>query len=323
MTQIRNRSDLFPGTRTTRGYNGLKAVLGELYGVNIRYFVEVDFDGFKGVVDAVGGVTINVQIPVLDDAFPGQSGSQATRVYIPTGIQHMDGDQALRYARSRHTSTDFDRARRQQRVLLSLREQADPVELIPRLPELVNALKRTVKTDIPTAQIAALLSLASSVDTKNIRSYVFTPPLYQLEFLTSPRGYIIVPYVERIRSAVRNAFKADLIEEAAREALAEEGAQVWVLNGTGEANRGTRLAGYLAYRGLAASAPRQRPEGAVPAATRIEVYGEALTRFPATIAFLETTFKVTVTTATAAGVGADIVVTIARSTPVLEAPALP
>jgi LCP family protein required for cell wall assembly len=322
-TQIRGRSDLFPGTSVTRGYNGLKAVIGELYGLDIRYFVEVNFEGFKAVVDAVGGVTINVQIPVLDDAFPGQGGSQATRVYIPTGIQHMNGDQALRYARSRHTSNDFDRARRQQRVLLSLREQADPIELIPRLPELIDALKRTVRTDIPIDQLDELLGLASNVDTKNIRSYVFTPPLYQQEFTSSPRGYIIVPYVEKIRTAVLNAFKADPIEEAAREALAEEGAQVWVLNGTGEANRGTRLAGYLAYHGLAASAPRQRPEGAVPATTRIEVYGDALEKFPVTIAFLEARFKVTAVAATDPGVSANVVVTIGRNTPALEAPALP
>ena len=53
----------------------------------------------------------------------------------------MDGDQALRYARSRHTSTDFDRGARQQRVLLSLRQQADPQALIPKLPELVAPLQ--------------------------------------------------------------------------------------------------------------------------------------------------------------------------------------
>ena len=129
--------DLFPGTDRTRGYNALKAILGNLYGLDIKYFVEVNFEGFVKVVDALGGVTINVQIPVVDDAYPGEGG-RLERLYIPSGIQHMDGAQALRYARSRHTSTDFDRGQRQQRVLLSLREQADPQELIPHLPELVD-----------------------------------------------------------------------------------------------------------------------------------------------------------------------------------------
>ena len=90
----------------------------------------------------------------------------------------MDGAEALRYARSRHGSSDFDRGARQQRVLLSLREQADPQDLIPRIPELIDALKSAVSTDIPIDQLAPLLGLASQVDTKNIRSYVFAPPFY-------------------------------------------------------------------------------------------------------------------------------------------------
>mgnify|MGYP006170163311 CR=1 FL=1 len=147
-TSVRNRADLVPGTDATRGYNGLKLVLGELYGLDIKYFVEVNFNGFKRVVDAVGGVTINVQVPVVDDSFPGST-RRTQRLYIPSGIQHMDGEQALRYARSRNTSDDFDRGARQQRVLLSLREQADPQVLLPRLPELVDALKSAVRTDIP------------------------------------------------------------------------------------------------------------------------------------------------------------------------------
>ena len=98
----------------------------------------------------------------------------------------MNGAEALRYARSRHGSNDFDRGARQQRVLLSLREQADPQDLIPRIPELINALKSAVSTDIPTNQLAPLLGLASQVDTKNIRSYVFAPPFYCERHLRRP-----------------------------------------------------------------------------------------------------------------------------------------
>ena len=184
-TSVRTRNDLFPGKGNLPGYNGLKAIMGNLYGLDIKYFVEVNFDGFKKVVDTMGGVTINVQVPVTDDRFPAIDNS-LRRVYIPSGIQHMDGAEALRYARSRHGSNDFDRGLRQQRVLLSLREQADPQDLIPRLPDLVKALKSTVKTDIPVAQLAPLLGLASEVDTKNIRSYVFTPPFYQKEYTVEP-----------------------------------------------------------------------------------------------------------------------------------------
>jgi LCP family protein required for cell wall assembly len=315
---VRNRPDLFPGNRTTRGFNGLKALMGELTGLDMKYFVEVNFQGFRKVIDEIGGVTVNVQVPLVDNAFP--SGGRALRVYIPSGLQHMNGSQALRYARSRYTTDDFDRGARQQRLLLSLREQADPIALIPRLPELITALKSAVKTDIPVDQLDDLLGLADSVDTRDIRSFVFNRPTYQTEVISGPRGYILVPKLDVIRRTVRNAFKGDATTEQQREALAQEGARVWVLNGTSEARRGSRLAGYLEYHGLTASAPRQKPEGGVPRDTRIVAYNGAEERFPATIEFLEKVFDVTVTTKIDATIRADVTVTIGRDTADLQAP---
>jgi LCP family protein required for cell wall assembly len=321
---VRKRDDLFPGDpkKNLPGYNGLKAILGNLYGLDIKYFVEVNFDGFRRVVDQMGGVTINVQMPVTDDRFPSTDNS-LRRIYIPSGIQHMTGAAALQYARSRHGSNDFDRGIRQQRVLLSLREQADPQALIPRLPDLVQALQQTVKTDIPVDQLAPLLGLASEVDTKNIRSYVFAPPFYQKEFLSSPRGYIIEPNIPRIRAAVQDAFTANPSDEAERQKLADEGADLWVLNGTSDSTVGPKLAGYLEWQGISASAPRQKPPGAVPAKTTIVAYNGALADNPDTIAYLQQTFGVTVTEKDDPAVRTDFILTIGKNTPKLEAPLAP
>ena len=323
-TNIHRRTDLFPGSvkNGTVGYNGLKAILGYLYGLDIKYFVEVNFDGFKKVVDVMGGVTINVQVPVSDDRFPSIDGG-LRRVYIPSGIQHMNGAEALRYARSRHGSNDFDRGARQQRVLLSLREQADPQALIPRLPQLIDAVGSAVSTDIPPDQIAPLLGLASQIDTKDIRSYVFAPPLYGIESAPGAAVYSIHARVAQIRAAVRTAFTTDPADEAQRQDLAAEGAAVWVLNGTGDPGRGTAIADYLDFHGLAASAPRQKPAGAVPPDTTIVAYNGADTNMPDTIAYLQKTFGVTVTTRTDPAVAADIVITVGRATPTLEAPVGP
>lgn len=323
-SSVRKRDDLFPGDpkKNLPGYNGLKAILGNLYGLDIKYFVEVNFDGFRQVVDQMGGVTINVQMPVTDDRFPSVDNS-LRRIYIPSGIQHMDGAEALRYARSRHGSNDFDRGIRQQRVLLSLREQADPQALIPRLPDLVQALQQTVKTDIPVDQLAPLLGLASEVDTKNIRSYVFAPPFYQKEFLSSPRGYIIEPNIPRIRAAVQEAFTANPSDEAERQKLADEGADLWVLNGTGNTAIGPALAGYLDWNGINASAPRQKPQGAVPATTTIVAYNGALADNPETVAYLQQLFGVTVTEKDDPAIRTDFILTVGKNTPQLEAPLAP
>ncbi len=321
-TSIRNRADLFPGTDRTRGFNGLKAVLGELYGIDIRYYVEVNFIGFTQTVDALGGTTINVQLPVTDDHFPGEDG-RARRVYIPVGPQHMTGAEALVYARSRHGSNDFDRAQRQQRVLFSLREHADIPTLLPRVPGLVAALSQAVRTDIPRDLLPDLLGLAARIDTKDIRSFVFTPSLYQTEYQSSPRGYILVPKLERIRTAVRDAFEVDLDLQARREAMSAEDATVWILNGSGVKGQAARIAAYLDYVGLAASAPTQRPDGPIAAGTSIVVYNGAELTKPATVTLLETLFEVTATFVADPAVRVDIVITTGKATPDLAAPTAP
>jgi LCP family protein required for cell wall assembly len=324
-TQVRGRADLFPGTNQTRGYNGLKALLGTLYGLDIKYYVEVNFEGFKKVIDALGGVTVNVQIPVVDDNYPGEDG-RPRRVYIPAGIQHMDGSEALIYARSRHGkngrgSDDFDRGARQQRVLLSLRQQSDPVALLQRIDQLVDALKQTVHTDIPVGEMPNLMGLAGSIDTRAIRSFVFAPPLYQREILEGdPRGYVIIPNVAKIRAAVDAVFEVDPAEAARREALALEKASVWVLNGTGEAGQASRIADYLEVNGITASAPNQRPDARGLSTTRILAYNGAETEFPATAAFLTEIFDVELTPAADPAVRTDFAITTAPSTPELTPP---
>src|SRR4029078_11606695 len=126
-----------------------------------------------------------------------------------------------------HLAPRRDGGPRQPRVLLSLRQQMDPQALIPKLPDLVAALKSTVRTDIPVSQLDELLRLASQVDTANIRSYVFAPPLYSYDTCADARGCIVVPNIARIKQAVKNAFSADPRDEALRQSLAGEGRQRW------------------------------------------------------------------------------------------------
>lgn len=316
-TDARARSDVFPGNSNTRGFNALKSVLGYLYGLNIQYYAEVNFTGFRDIVDNMGGVTINVQNPVLDDRYPGDRGT--LRVYIPAGVQHMTGSQALIYARSRHTSSDFDRAQRQQRIITSLREQVDPNRILANLPGVLDALKGTFKTDIPTSKLPQLIQLSSQIDTTKIRSFVFSPPRYQTEFLNSSRGYIIEPNVTAIRKAVATAFKIDAKLEAEREKLAGENGVVWVVNGSGQVGQASQIAAYLEYLGLTASAPTQRPDK-TQTATRIRVYNGRESELPGTIALLENLFGVKAQLVTDPSVRVDIIVTTGTRTPSLTPP---
>ncbi|HEY6570315.1 MAG TPA: LCP family protein [Candidatus Limnocylindrales bacterium] len=313
----RNRTDLWRGEKSqTRGFNALKALLGELYNLDIRYYVMVNFQGFRDAVNTLGGVQINVQIPVAESDYP--VGGAVTRVYIPAGPQHMSGPQALIYARSRHRAQggDFDRGRRQQRVLVSLREQMNVQSIMTNLTDLVKTLKQSVNTDIPVAEVPKLLSLADSVDTKNIRSYVFAPSFYATEATEAVRGYIIEPNIVRIRKAVKEAFSTPAELLALRERLGAEAARVWVLNASGRPGLSARSADRLAYDGMDASAPNQRPN--TLANTKIVVYNGAETTMPETIAYLEDLFNTTVTTAVDPKVTVDMIVTLGRNAPDLE-----
>ncbi len=318
---VRRRPDLFPGTEATRGYNGLKAILGNLYGLDVNYFVEVNFDGFKKVVDALGGVTINVQMPVLDDYYPGDR--SAERIYIPAGVQHMTGAQALVYARSRHASTDYDRGQRQQRVLLSLRQQVNVGAVLPHLDELAAAVGSALRTDIPRELMPQLLGLAEGIDTHDIRSYVFSPRVYGTEGSRQGLGFVIFPDIAKIRAAVASAFKTDPAVEARREKLSEEDATVWVLNGSGSSGQASGIAAYLTYLGTTASAPNQAPSGGTRSATTVIAYNGAETDKPETAALLASTFGVTVQPVTDPNAHVDFVVTTGRSTPSLTPPPAP
>ncbi len=314
----RNRSNLWPGKSTTaRGFAALKAILGELYGIDIPYYVEVNFSGFRHAVDTLGGVQINVQIPVAESDYP-VGGGVVTRIYIPAGPQHMTGAEALIYARSRHRAQggDFDRGRRQQRVITSLKEQMNPRAILANLDQLVTDMKGSVKTDIPVSMMPKLLSLADGIDLKNIRSYVFSPSYYATEGYNNGGQYVIWPNVSRIRKAVGQAFSTSTDVLDLRDRLSAEEARVWVINGSGRSGLNADAADYLAYDGLDASAPNKKAK--TQATTTIVAYNGAETAMPATVKYLEDLYKVKVTTAVDPTATVDMVITLGRDAPSLS-----
>jgi hypothetical protein len=281
----------------------------------------VNFKGFTDAVDTLGGLQVNVQIPVAEDSFP-ITDQLKTRVYIPAGPQHMDGSAALVFARSRHGSNDFDRGHRQQRVIVSLKEQANPEAVFANLPSLIAALKKSIKTDIPlgTDVLPKLLSLAENVDTKSVRSYVFAPPYFATD-MWGPSGGTnsdLVINTPRIRQAVSQAFTVNQKLLDQREQLGAEGAQVWVQGSASTRSLAANNADYLAYYGMDASAPNKAV--APPARTTITVYGNAQTEFAATISFLEKLYKVTVIQGNDPAAVADIVVVLGSDAKSLTIP---
>jgi len=202
----------FPGDDAQRGFVALKGALGRLYGIDISYYIAVDFQGFLDVVNALGGVTVDVQVPVRDYSYPADDGRGSLNLYIAPGIHQFDGPEALAYARSRHQTSDFDRAQRQQRILTSIARQIDLASLLVpgRLDALMGVVRNSVRTDLPADLFPSLLTAADGVDLDALTSLVFTPPKFGTECYPCGRTgvYLIRPNVAAIRAAIQAAIGA-------------------------------------------------------------------------------------------------------------------
>jgi LCP family protein required for cell wall assembly len=265
----------------------LREMLGNFYGMKIDYSLMVNFTGFQEIVDALDGVRITARNPVTDDSYPIGGGKYA-RIHVLAGVHAMDGAEALIFARSRHGSSDFDRAARQQQVITAIRAQSDMAAITRNLPSLAAALKDSLKSDFPQQDLPLLLDLIAQIDAGSIRSLVFTPPTYQTVGSDS-RGYIITPDVAKIRAAVLQAFSAQPTkEEREADAIAREAARIWVLNGTGRKGEAGVLATALSRAGLDASAPTAiTPDEIGLLKTRFIVFNGAEQRMPISLALLE------------------------------------
>jgi polyisoprenyl-teichoic acid--peptidoglycan teichoic acid transferase len=148
--------DLYP--ELGGGLTLARQTVSTLIGVPIDYAVVVDFNGFIGLIDAIGGIDINVPNALYDGQYPTMDYGYM-EVYFETGPQHMNGDRALQYARIRHMDSDFERARRQQEVMIAaarrLREQ-NPLALLDSIATATSSLRGYVSTDIPEEKMVAL-----------------------------------------------------------------------------------------------------------------------------------------------------------------------
>ena len=183
------------------GVGTLKATIGELLGVKIHYFAAVNLLGFKQAIDAVGGVDVTVERAINDPTYINEFGVNTGLVLDP-GRYHMDGQLALAYSRSRKGvgDSDFTRADRQQQLLTALREKLTAGNLMLSLPGLLDAIKNTITTDIPSAQLPRIAQAVQDADTGHLERVVLQPPEYMGVDANSPAGYILIPDLEAIHA---------------------------------------------------------------------------------------------------------------------------
>ncbi|AUG30435.1 MULTISPECIES: LCP family protein [Microbacterium] len=149
-----------------------------ILGIQIPYYVFVDMKGFADIVDALGGVDITVQERLPKGGGPTYEGEPAEDWaigWIEAGAQHMDGDTAQWYARSRYTTSDWDRMRRQRELQQAILAQANPANVLSRFQAVAAAGEDLVKTDIPDSMLGYLVQLGVKAKEQPVQTLELTP----------------------------------------------------------------------------------------------------------------------------------------------------
>lgn len=197
-----------------------RTVVERDYGIPIWRYAWVGLAGFVKVINTLGGVDVDVLHPIVDDAYPNDVGNgdqyAYKTLYIPAGPQHLDGETALEYVRSRHSDLtgDFGRSQRQQSVLLALEKKASTGNLADKIPDLATDLQGNVLTDMTVPELTQVANFAKGVSHQNMKQIVLQPPTYSAGQGTiyRPDGeetYALLPNWQAINQTIQAAIHPD------------------------------------------------------------------------------------------------------------------
>lgn len=217
----------------------IKETVSDILDLPIHYFVRVDFQGFVKLIDNLGGVTVDVTKAVNDPLYPAKDMLGYDPFYVKTGVEKMNGTTALKYARSRETSSDFDRAARQQQILVAFREKALSAGVLTnpkKISDTLGILGSHVRTDLELGEMQRLIGLMKDVDTGSIISKVLDNSADGPLKSVSDGGYYLVPKAGDFSEVRRIAH--ELFTDPY---LVREKARIEILNATGTSGKAHEL----------------------------------------------------------------------------------
>lgn len=225
-------------------------------GVPIDYYAQIDFNAFVQFIDSLGGLDMKIKNPIkVDPVGPGNT------IILEPGTQTLSGAVALAYARNRYTEyDDFDRAARQQEVVMAIRNQVVNLNMLPTLvvkaPELYTELSSGIRTNLTLDQIIRLAYLAEQIPVENIAKGVIDTKM--VRFGKSPDGLdILIPVPEKIHILRDSIFAGSIIPEGKQlygddwaAILKEEGARVEISDASRVDGLGEKTADFLRQKGI-------------------------------------------------------------------------
>lgn len=215
-----------------------KDTVRDFIGRPVDYYARINFRGFVDLVDLIDGIDVMVPAAIHDEKYPADYGDGYQTFHIDAGQQHLDGEMALKYVRTRNTDSDYGRARRQQEVILAAFKKVTRADMIPHLmakaPYLLGTMRSSLETDIPWTLQAELATALRGASLHGLQQLVIDDR-YGENTYSEEGAWILLPHRDYIRSELNHFFEVVLQPETnGREvAMADtDWVRLEVLNGT-------------------------------------------------------------------------------------------
>ena len=230
-------------------------------GVPINYYAQVDFYAFEKFIDELGGIDVTIDSDLTVDPLGRNADGSSNTVYLKPGVNHLNGATALGFARMRYTAGgDFDRASRQQQVILAIRDRVLNLNMLPTLiakaGNIYTDLAGGIKTNLTLDQALKLALFAQQIPPDKIRKGVIGPP-DQVEFAKSPTGLdILIPIPDKIRLLRDEIFTTGgpagpaAVNQDAAALMKAENAKVSFQNGSTTVGLATQTSDYFKNLGV-------------------------------------------------------------------------
>lgn len=194
-----NHPDLYPGA-SDPGANAMMDAAGGILGLTIQGYVLIDMAGFSTLIDALGGVTVNVGgwVPISGDDVNGTGDHLPPTGWIAPGVQKLDGYHALWFARSREWVLEYNRSQRQQCIQAAMLAQMDPATIFTKFSALADAGAKVVESDLPAGQLGSFVSLALKSKSHSLSRLTIGPPDFDKDFPTYPDFDVIHQRVQTL-----------------------------------------------------------------------------------------------------------------------------
>jgi LCP family protein required for cell wall assembly len=192
------------------GPDALRREVANLLGVQVDYWVTLDFNGFKRLVDFFGGVDIDVQSTIYDPAYPNATDTGFEPFYVESGANHFNGDMALRYVRTRHQDGAFAREVRQQQILVALVEQLISPQTLVESPAFLRELSNAFESNLPPDLVPSMAKLGMQIGSDRTVAGAIRPEDGMVRAVIADNGaYVLQPNVPLI-----HAYTADLMRRS-------------------------------------------------------------------------------------------------------------